>query len=309
MELRHLRYFVVVAETCHFGQAAERLHMAQPPLSQQIRQLEAELGVELLERTTRQVRLTPAGESFRADAVRILKSVDDAVLRTRRYAEGKTGTLRIGLTGTASYTQLPMIARLVKDELPGIVLDIATELLTPELEDRLDNGELDVAVLRPPTSSAAVAWRPIAREQFVVALPDGHRLAAAAVASIGELRGEKFITYSSGSRSVVNDAVVRACMSADFYPHVEHETDKTSTMLSLVAAGLGIAVLPESVCAIALDGVTYRSLPGAGTVELALAWRRTDDSALIDSFLSVMEQHNVFIDSTSPEGSRENHRH
>ena len=107
MELRHLRYFVAVAETCHFGQAAERLQMAQPPLSQQIRQLEAELEVELLARTTRSVKLTPAGEVFLEDARRILRSVDDAARRARQFADGKAGTIRIGLTGTASYTQLP----------------------------------------------------------------------------------------------------------------------------------------------------------------------------------------------------------
>ena len=119
MELRHLRYFAVVAETCHFGQAAERLQMAQPPLSQQIRQLEAELGIELLARTTRSVKLTPAGEVFLLDARRILRSVDEAARRARRFADGKAGPLRIGLTGTASYSQLPVLARLAKRATAG----------------------------------------------------------------------------------------------------------------------------------------------------------------------------------------------
>ena len=227
MELRHLRYFVVLAETCHFGQAAERLKMAQPPLSQQIRQLEAELGTELFARTTRSVSLTPAGEAFLADAQRILSSVEEAARRARRFADGKAGTLRIGLTGTASYTQLPVLARLVKEQLPEVVLDIHTEMLTPAIELALAAGELDVGVLRPPVRDPALEVRPIAREKFVVALPDGHRLAAADSLTIGELRAEDFIMYPAGSRSVVHEAVIRACRAADFYPRVAHESAKT----------------------------------------------------------------------------------
>lgn len=304
MELRHLRYFVAVAETCHFGQAAERLQMAQPPLSQQIRQLEAELAVELLARTTRSVKLTPAGEVFLEDARRILRSVDDAARRARSFAEGKAGTLRIGLTGTASYTQVPRLARLVKDQLPGVVLDISTEMLTPAIEQALTAGELDIGVLRPPVRDASLALRPIAREHFVVALPAGHRLAAGDSVSMGELRAEDFIMYPAASRSVVNDAVIRACRAADFHPHVAHESAKTSTQLSLVAAGLGVAVLPESARGIALDGVHYRTLLGADVVDLALSWRHHDSSALVGAFLTMLDDNKVFIDPAQPGGLR-----
>jgi DNA-binding transcriptional LysR family regulator len=302
MELRHLRYFVAVAEARHFGQAAEGLQMAQPPLSQQIRQLEAELGVELLARTTRSVKLTPAGEVFLGDARRILRSVDDAARRARQFADGKAGTIRIGLTGTASYTQVPRLARLVKDQLPGVVLDISTEMLTPAIELALMSGELDIGVLRPPVRDAALTLRPIAREQFVVALPAGHRLAAEDSVTIGELRAEDFIVFPAGSQSVVNDAVIRACTAAGFHPHVAHESAKTSTQLSLVAAGLGVAVLPESVRGIALDGVLYRRLLGADEVDLALAWRHNDSSALVGSFLMMLDDNKIFIDPTRPGG-------
>jgi DNA-binding transcriptional LysR family regulator len=302
MELRHLRYFVAVAEARHFGQAAERLQMAQPPLSQQIRQLEAELEVELLARTTRSVKLTPAGEVFLEDARRILRSVDDAARRARQFADGKAGTIRIGLTGTASYTQVPRLARLVKDQLPGVVLDISTEMLTPAIELALMSGELDIGVLRPPVKDASLTLRPIAREQFVVALPASHRFAAEDSVTIGELRAEDFIMYPAGSRSVVNDAVIRACTAAGFHPHVAHESAKTSTQLSLVAAGLGVAVLPESVRGIALDGVVYRALLGADEVDLALAWRHNDSSALVGSFLMMLDDNKIFIDPTRPGG-------
>ena len=296
MELRHLRYFVVVAETCHFGQAAERLQMAQPPLSQQIRQLEAELGAELLTRTTRSVKLTPAGEAFLEDARRILRSVEEVARRARQFAEGKAGTLRIGLTGTASYTQLPALARMVKEHLPDVVLDIYTEMLTPAIELALAAGELDVGVLRPPAREPSLTVRTIARENFVVALPSGHRLTSADTVTIGELRAEDFIMYPAGSRSVVNEAVMRACRAADYHPHVAHESGKTSTQLSLVAAGLGIAVLPESVRGIALTGVEYRTVSGAEDVELAVAWRRTSESPLVDAFLATLEDNSVFLD-------------
>jgi len=296
MELRHLRYFVVVAETCHFGQAAERLQIAQPPLSQQIRHLEAELGIGLFTRTTRSVKLTPAGESFLVDAQRILRSVDAAGRRARRFADGKAGTLRIGLTGTASYAQLPVLARLVKEQLPDVVLDIRTELLTPAIELALVSGELDVGVLRPPVRDASLEMRPIAREPFVVALPEGHRLSAARTLSVGELRAEDFIMYPSG-RSVIHDVVVRACRAAGYHPRVAHESDKTSTQLSLVAAGLGIAILPESVRGIALAGVQYRAVTGADDVELSLAWSRAAESPVVGSFLAMLEANNIFLDS------------
>ncbi|QCO98382.1 LysR family transcriptional regulator [Arthrobacter sp. 24S4-2] len=298
MELRHLRYFVVVAETCHFGQAAERLQMAQPPLSQQIRQLEAELGAELFTRTTRSVRLTPAGEAFFEDAQRILRNVEEAARRARQFAEGKAGTLRIGLTGTASYTQLPALARLVKEHLPHVVLDIHTEMLTPAIELALAAGEIDVGVLRPPASEPSLTVRAIARENFVVAIPAGHRLTSADTVTVGELRAEDFIMYPAGSRSVVNDAVIRACRAAGFHPNIAHESAKTSTQLSLVAAGLGIAVLPESVRGIALTGVQYRTVSGTEEVELAVAWRRASESPLVDAFLATLEDNHVFLESS-----------
>ncbi|MBT2512434.1 LysR substrate-binding domain-containing protein [Arthrobacter sp. ISL-30] len=298
MELRHLRYFLAVAETCHFGQAAERLQMAQPPLSQQIRQLETELGAALFARTTRSVSLTPAGEAFLGDVRRIFRSIDDAASRARRIADGKAGTIRIGLTGTASYTHLPVLARLIKEELPGLSLDIHTEMLTRAIESGLVTGELDVGVLRPPVLDKSLATRPIAREGFVVALPEGHRFTAVNALTIGELRGEDFIMYPAELRSVVNDTVIRACSAAGYHPRVAHEAAETSTQLSLVAAGLGVAVLPDSVRGISLAGAQYRSVTGIDEIELALAWRRTDESAPVDSFLSTLEDNRIFLDSS-----------
>jgi DNA-binding transcriptional LysR family regulator len=162
MELRHLRYFTAVARTRHFGRAAENLHMAQPPLSQAIRRLEKELGVELLSRTTRQVALTGAGEVFRTDAERVLKAVDEAVARVARFAAGAEGVLRIGLTGAASYRQLPALARLMKREMPRVTLEVHTEMLTPAQEAGLAERRLDLGLLRPPVRREGVAHRTVA---------------------------------------------------------------------------------------------------------------------------------------------------
>jgi len=295
MELRHLRYFVAVAQMRHFGRAAERLHMAQPPLSQAIRQLEADLGVELFARTTRQVNLTRAGEVFYDDAVRILQSVDDSTRRVKRFADGRLGVLRIGLTGAASYAQLPHIARIVKRELPGVALEIHTEMLTPAQELALTESRLDVGVLRPPTREEGITCRAIAREPLVLVLPEHHRLADEPTVSVADLRPENFIMYPAASRSVVNDAVVRSCLAAGFYPHSEHEVEETSTLLALVAAGLGVALVPESVRAVRLDGIVFTPVQDTESVALALAWRGNDTSPLLERFLAAMEANDVFM--------------
>ncbi|MDX2935513.1 LysR family transcriptional regulator [Streptomyces ipomoeae] len=188
MELRHLRYFLAVAETRHFGKAAEALRMAQPPLSQAIRRLESELGVELFARTTRQVALTGAGEVFRTDVERILKAVDEVVARAGRFAAGVEGVLRVGLTGSASYRQLPALARLLKREMPHVMMEVRTEMLTPAQEAALVERRLDVGVLRPPVREEGLTHRPLADEPLVVAVPEEHWLAGADTVRIEQLR-------------------------------------------------------------------------------------------------------------------------
>lgn len=297
LELRHLRYFVAVAETRHFGKAAERLHMAQPPLSQAIRRLESELGVELFTRTTRQVALTGAGEVFRTDVERVLKAVDDAVARVGRFASGAEGVLRIGLTGSASYRQLPMLAWLVKREMPQVMLEVHTEMLTPAQETGLLERRLDVGILRPPIRQEGIAHRTIADERLVVAVPEEHRLGEAASVRVEQLRHENFIMYGATLGSVVNDAVVRSCLAAGFYPHRAYEVTETSAALALVAAGLGVAVLPDSIRSAPREGVLCREIEDALSVRLNLAWREDDESPLLRNLLKTLERNEWF-----PEG-------
>ncbi|MFE2507784.1 LysR substrate-binding domain-containing protein [Streptomyces naganishii] len=299
MELRHLRYFAAVADTCHFGKAAERLHMAQPPLSQAIRRLEMELGVDLFTRTTRQVALTAAGEVFRTDVERILKAVDEAVVRVGRFASGLEGVLRVGLTGSASYRQLPALARLLKRKMPHVMMEVHTEMLTPAQELGLIERRLDVGVLRPPIRQEGIAHRLLADERLVVAVPEEHWLAEADAVRVEQLRHEDFIMYGAALGSVVNDAVVRSCLASGFYPHRAYEVTETSAALALVAAGLGVAVLPDSIRSAPREGVVSRDIEDALSVPLVLAWRTEDDSPLVRNLLEVLERNNAFIEGVA----------
>jgi DNA-binding transcriptional LysR family regulator len=293
VEFRQLRYFVTVARTCHFGQAAERLHMAQSPLSQAIRQLESQVGATLFNRTTRRVELTPAGEAFLRDAERILESVDAAQTRVQLIGAGSTGLLRVGATGLAAFRQLPQLARIAAREAPGVVLRFRPGLLTPAQELALEEDRIDLALLRPPLRRRGLSTRLITRERFVLAVAQSHRLAGDEPVGLAELRDEDFVVYSD-PESVVNTAVAQACLAAGFLPRRTNEVAETSIMLTLVAAGLGVALLPESALALHVDGVRFVPVADDVHVDLALAWRRDDASPAVARLLEALEA-NGFI--------------
>jgi DNA-binding transcriptional LysR family regulator len=289
MELRHLRYFVAVAEERHFGRAAERLHMAQPPLSQQIRRLEAELGAPVLHRTTRRVELAPAGEVLLARARAILAAVDAAAEDARRAARGEFGRLAIGFTGSATYALLPALADAVRTALPGVVLDLRGELLTPAQVAGLLDGTLDLGLLRPPVRERSLEVEILRREPLVAVLPAAHRLAAAAVVPLEQLEEEPFVMYPSHFRSVLHDAVEDTCAAHGFRPRVALEVSETATLVSFVAAGLGVSLVPDSVRHMTVEGAVYRPLAReAAEVELAVAWRRDDDAPVLARALEVV---------------------
>jgi DNA-binding transcriptional LysR family regulator len=304
VELRHLRYFAAVADTCHFGRAADRLHMAQPALSQAIRQLEAELGASLFTRTTRQVSLTPAGEFLLEEARRVLRTVDESTAGVRRVAAGRKGLARLGFTGTAAFTQLPFIARTLRQELPEVALEIHGDLLTPDQCEGLRQGTLDLAVLRPPVVGEGLVVRTIEVEPLLLALPADHPLAERRDLELAELRTEGFVLYRAAA---INEAALRACRDAGFTPRREQEASSTAVLLALVAAGLGVALVPGSARVVPLDGVVFRDVAGAGTVELALAWRE-EPSELVGSVLAVLQDAGLFerhaTATTRTEGAR-----
>lgn len=288
MEIRQLRYFVTVAQTRHFGQAAALLHMAQSPLSQAIRQLESQVGATLFHRTTRRVELTAAGEAFLRDAQRVLDAVEAAQARVELIGSGHSGLLRVGSTGLAAYKQLPQLARIAARALPDLVLRFVPDLLTPAQETALAEDRIDLAVLRPPLRRPGLASRLIARERLVLAVPVEHRLAGAGPVALPVLREEDFVVYATRD-SVVDAAVTRACLGAGFLPRRTHEVAETSIMLTHVAAGLGVALLPESALALRIDGVRFVPVADDVHVDLALAWRRDDADPALTRLLEALE--------------------
>lgn len=297
MEIRQLRYFHAVAQTKHFGQAAQRLHMAQSPLSQAIRQLESQLGVELFDRTTRRVELTPAGEALLRDTQRILDTVDEAQERVRHVGAGGAGLLRVGVTGLAAYRYLPRLARITARELPDLDLRFKPDLLSRVQELALAEGRIDLAILRPPLRRRDLALRLIASERFVLAVPTNHRLVGEEPVALAELSEESFVLYGSAD-SVMEAAVVTACAAAGFIPRRAQEVTETSIMLTLVAAGLGIALLPESVHALRVDGVRYVQVADDIQIDLALSWRDSDSGPVLHRVLDALEA-NGFIPPAS----------
>lgn len=278
MDLRHLRYFVAVAEERHFGHAADRLHMAQPPLSQAIRQLETEIGTTLLRRTTRRVDLTEAGIAYLARARAILTSVEEATREARLVAAGTVGHLALGCVGSATYSLLPALSRRLAEELPGVDFSFRGEMLVPDQVAALRSGGIDVALLRPPIADASLALTLLRRDRLVVALPADHPLAARRQLTSASLRGLDLIVHSAGRRSMMYDVVARLTHDAGVEPRIRHEVGETSTLVTLVAGGLGVAIVPEPVTALALDGVVYRPLVRPTTcVELAVAHRAERD--------------------------------
>ncbi len=279
VDLRQMRYFVAVAEERHFGRAAGRLHMAQPPLSQAIRSLEDELGVELLHRTTRRVELSDAGAAYLSRVRAILADVDDAGSTARRVAAGSIGHLRIGCVGSVTYSLLPDLSRQLAEELPGVDFSFRGEMLGPDLVAALHDGAIDIALLRPPVTDPTLTLTDLRSDRLVVALPADHPLAGREGVRVRDLRETPLIVHSADRRSVMHDLVLGLFHTVGVAPNVRHEVGETSTLVTLVAGGLGAAIVPEPVRALALDGVVYRPLVRpARTIDLALAYR-TDDSA------------------------------
>jgi len=287
MELRHLRYFVAVAEELHFGRAATRLHLAQPPLSRQIRALEDEVGVALLARTNRRVALTEAGRVFLEGARRTLAQADAAVGDARRAARGEIGRLALGFVGTATYDVLPRLLRAFRVASPDVVLELRS-LTTGEQVAAFRERRLDIGLLRPPVDDPTLALRTIVREPLLAVLPDTHPLAGYARVPLGALADEPFILYRRASGPATHDRIVGACLRAGFSPAIVQETDEMQTMAGLVAGGLGVALMIAPVGAPHSAGVVYRPLEGAApTWEMALAWRRDNETAVVRAFLAV----------------------
>jgi DNA-binding transcriptional LysR family regulator len=299
MELRHLRYFIAVAEEGHITRAAERLGMQQPPLSQQIKAIERELDVQLFRRKARGVDLTDAGSSFLDDARATLAQLERAVESTRRTARGELGRICIGVTSTSSFH--PLVARSIRafsGSCPKVSLTLE-ESLSNELLDGLRNDRMDVAFIRTaPADAQGLAIQRLLDEPMVVALPTDHQLAKVAndaAIPLRRLAPETFILYGPPGTGMY-DTIIAACSAAGFNPNVGNLGASTQhgprigSTLSLVAAGLGITFVPSSLQRMNIEGVAYRRVKASRppTARLSLATRRGDPSATVRQFLTLV---------------------
>lgn len=294
MELRHLRYFAAVAEEQHITRASERLGIQQPPLSQQIRALEAEIGISLFYRKPHGVELTDAGKVLFEDAVRILGEVDRAVTRARRTALGEVGQLRIGLTSSAGFHPLvPRVVRQFRERIPGIALDLS-ESGSSQLAEMLNAKQLDGAFIRTQQPrDPDLAVREFVREPMLLALPADHPLASgkSALTHLKQLAEENFILYRRATGAGLYDAIVAACNKAGFTPRIQQEAPWVGATLNLVAARLGITIVPQSLSHMHLEGIAYRQLNLRPKLEAPIwfAYRRQNQSAALRQLSKLIE--------------------
>jgi DNA-binding transcriptional LysR family regulator len=294
MELRHLRYFVAVAEEGHITRAAARLGIQQPPLSQQIHALEAELEVQLFRRKPRGVDLTQAGEALLAEARAILDRVEHAILSARRTARGNAGRIGLGFTSSASFHPfVPRIIREFREASPLVSLTLE-EAGTGELVDGLRAERIDAAFVRSPIGAVAeLDVHSVLEEQMVAALPAGHRLAGRTTRlPLAALEEETFILYRRPLGPGLYDAIIAACQRAGYSPHIGQEAPRMLATLSLVAAGLGVTLIPASMRRMGIEGVAYRPLDHkAGLIApLNLACRRGETAPAVRRFIALVRQ-------------------
>ena len=287
MELRHLRYFLAVAEELNFTRAARRLNISQPPLTQQIRALEGELGVTLIDRSTYRIALTDAGRAFAAEAARILGEVRNAARLARSAARGATGRVRVGFTESASFNPLVTATlRGFRGAYPEVEVSLE-EHPTTELATELREGRIDVGFVRPPLrEERGLAFDLLEKEPLVAALPGGHRLARRRAVALKELSAETFILYPRAVRPGLADEVVSACESAGFTPLVGQYAPQLSSTINLVAASLGISIVPASMRSLQPRTVVYVPLSGKPLHALLGAAYRVDErSTVVRNFI------------------------
>ena len=290
MELRHLRYFVTVAEELHFGRAAERLSIVQPSLSQQIQQLENELGFPLFYRTKRSVELTDAGKVFLVEAKHVLAQVQEAKRAAQRAYRGEVGRLVIGYISSSTYDLLPMMLRVYRERFPDVEVGLR-ELTTQEQVRALEEEYIDVGLMRLPINAPMINVEVVRREPIVCVLPEGHPLASRERIAVSLLADEPFVLQSSQRGGGYYVQLMKLCLSSGFTPNVVQEVTEMHTIVSLVAAGMGISLVPLSAHNIRSQGVVYRALEGPPALtEMAVAWLRNSRSALVQNFLAVARE-------------------
>jgi DNA-binding transcriptional LysR family regulator len=264
--------------------------MAQPPLSQQIRQMEAELGFSLFHRTKRTVQLTEAGQAFLEESRRILRQLEQAIQAGRQINRGEMGQLVIGFVSSAAYNVLPEILRTFRTSIPGVTLQLH-ELTTDQQFQWLREGQIDVGFVRPPVEEDKFSSEIVFEEALMVALPEAHPLALQANVQLHELAGEPFILFPRSQAPGLYDQIISLCQQADFSPTVAQEAIQMQTIVSLVAAEMGVAIVPASLQNLQRTGVVYKPVEeSTSSVAIAIIWRSHETSPTVQRFLKIVKQ-------------------
>lgn len=285
IDIRQMRYFVVLAETLHFGRAAERLHLSQPPLTRQIAALERELGVRLVERNSRHAALTPAGQRFLEDARAVLASFDQACRNARLADRGELGELSIGFMMHAAYTVLPNLAHRYTEAYPQVRLTLREVLPNSLVQDVL-SGRFDAGIMFFPGPVRGLETRVIHRELLCLATHPSHRLAGTELVRPRDLDGEPLIATPPEVAPMLREAIVSYCRSGGFMPLIRLEAQLQQTIVSLVAEQLGVALVPESMRKLGLANVVFRKLAEAPSIEHVIAWRAGNLNPALRPFLA-----------------------
>ena len=293
MELRHLRYFLAVADTLNFCRAAERLHLSQPPLSQQVRKLEAELGARLFDRSRRQIKLTPAGEVFAVKARAILAQSDEAAKLAARAERGEFGHLRLGLW---QLPVPPVQTRLIIECLGEFVkqrpdIHLTLQSLQPaEQIKAVKDGAIDVGIVRLPLAlkSRGIAIETILRERIVLAMSENNSLSRFKTVPLRELCNQRYIMYMRDANAEFHDFIAKACRKEGFKLNIAYSQEDLYSVWALIGAGLGVALAPASLQELRLPGIVFRKFePALPFMEMALAYLRTDSVSVVSQFLEV----------------------
>ena len=283
MELRHLRYFLAIAEEKHFGRAARRLHMTQPPLSRQIQELEAELGFALFDRARRRVELTPAGGVFLARVRSVLEGIDQAIHEARRASVGEIGRVAVGYISSLAYSGITDLLRAFHEQFPKV--EIALREMSPQAQlDAIKEGWIDVGLVRGLVDDASLASACVARDPLVVVLPAGHALAEHKRIPLGRLAGEPFVVFPRHRGPAFFDQIMSMCRDAGFTPRIVQEAPQLD-ILSLVAAGFGLAIMPGSIRRAGRKGLAIRPIVGAPRAKLYIVWRADDTAPALREFV------------------------
>jgi DNA-binding transcriptional LysR family regulator len=287
MELRHLRYFVAVAEELHVGRAAERLHIVQPALSRQIAALERELDLKLFDRAGGRIMLTEAGIALLEESLLILRRIDSAVAHTKAIARGDLGSLEIGFVGPAMWSVLPAILREYRERFPNVRFHVHETPIAEQLR-RLRDGSLDVGFVRAFGYDEAIAFETVLREHFIVALPDDHPMASYDAVDLAALADEPFLMIRRVDSPAFHDRFIELCHSYGFTPQVVEEAVSMSA-LHMISAGIGIAVVTDSIASRPWPGLVFRPLTRPSRpVELAVAYLRDRESPTLTAFIETV---------------------